>query len=108
MRLSNFEVTPDDIRRSAKNVQRSVSDIPNNILRDVTQDVEYGNDEVANAMDGLCEALVSAVDILRDTAEEADVALRGIAAEYEGHDMKQSKELGSVEFGAGRLDYGPE
>lgn len=92
-KLSGFEATPDDIRKSAEDVKEAASDVPRDALRDVSRDIDYGNDEVAKAMGEFHEGATSAIQILRYTAEEAGMALRSIAAEYEGHDMKQSKEL---------------
>lgn len=93
--MSGFEVKPEDIRNSSKDVNESVSRLPRDILQGFSPDADHGNEAVAKAVGDFQVGIDSAVQILRSKAEEAVMALRSIAEEYEGHDLTQSKELGT-------------
>ncbi|MHA6798014.1 hypothetical protein [Bounagaea algeriensis] len=94
--MGKFEVSPDDIRKSGADISDAVSGIPQDAMHGLQEEVDYGHDDVQKAVSDLFEGTRSAVDILRSTAEEATRALRQIAKEYEGSDLKYRKEIGTI------------
>ncbi|MBE9375656.1 hypothetical protein IQ251_14480 [Saccharopolyspora sp. HNM0983] len=104
--MSGFEVSPEDLRNSSKKVDESVSDLPRDILRGLDRGVDYGSDDVAKAVDDFNAGIEAAVKVLRGTAGQAVMALRGIADEYEGHDTNHSKDLATTSgmIGKGNLE----
>lgn len=90
---------PGRFRKSGADISDTVSDLPRAVLSGAREGVDHGHDGARKAMSDLPEATRSAVDILRNTAEEATRALRQIAAEYAGSELKYSEKIGEISAG---------